>query len=328
MDGTTFPQQQSASATALATGRDVIGELVGLRMPDGELRWISVNARALRDGDVITGVVSTFVDVTEQQAVVAALAESEKRFRLLAENASDLITSIDAEGVRTYVSPSCRVLLGYEPEELIGELGDRDRAPWRSAAHHRLPPLRARARAGEGGGALPPQERSLGLDGDPRARRARRRRQRRRAADGRARHHGRAPRRGRAARGRGALPQRLRPGSDRQGARLDRWALHARQRGALPYHRVLGRGPARHDLPVAHASGRPRRRPRGDESPARRREPLVRAGEALPARRRALHLGAAERVDRARRSRHCRATSCRRSRTSASRSSQPSGSRS
>jgi diguanylate cyclase (GGDEF)-like protein/PAS domain S-box-containing protein len=93
-----------------------------MRMPDGALRFISVNARALRVDGVVTGLVSTFVDVTEQQRVVAALAESEKRFRLLAENASDLITSIDPQGMRTYVSPSCRALLGYEPEELIGEV--------------------------------------------------------------------------------------------------------------------------------------------------------------------------------------------------------------
>jgi diguanylate cyclase (GGDEF)-like protein/PAS domain S-box-containing protein len=122
MDGTSFPPRQSASSFALATGRDVIGELVGLRMPGGALRSVAVNARALRDGDRITGIVSTFVDVTEQQQVVAALAESEKRFRLLAENASDLITSIDPDGVRTYISPSCRALLGYEPEELIGQV--------------------------------------------------------------------------------------------------------------------------------------------------------------------------------------------------------------
>ena len=89
---------------------------------DGELRWFSVNARALRDGDAVTGVVSTFVDVTEQQNMVAALAESEQRFRLLAENAGDLITSIDPHGRRTYVSPSCRALLGYEPNELIGRI--------------------------------------------------------------------------------------------------------------------------------------------------------------------------------------------------------------
>jgi diguanylate cyclase (GGDEF)-like protein/PAS domain S-box-containing protein len=119
-DGSPFTHSESAPSIALATGQDVVEQLSGLYMDDGELRWISVNARALRKDDVITGVVTTFVDVTEQRAVVAALAESERRFRLLAENASDLITSIDPHGIRTYVSPSCRTLLGYEPEELIG----------------------------------------------------------------------------------------------------------------------------------------------------------------------------------------------------------------
>ncbi len=119
-DGSPFPPHESAASVALATGRDVVEELVGMRMDDGELRWLSVNARALRAGDAITGVMSTFVDVTAHQNMVAALAESERRFRLLAENAGDLITSIDPHGIRRYVSPSCRSLLGYEPDELIG----------------------------------------------------------------------------------------------------------------------------------------------------------------------------------------------------------------
>ena len=119
-DGSPLPHHESAASVALATGRDVVEQLNGVNMDDGELRWISVNARALREGDVITGVVTTFIDVTEQRKMVAALAESERRFRLLAENAGDLITSIDPRGIRTYVSPSCRILLGYEPDELIG----------------------------------------------------------------------------------------------------------------------------------------------------------------------------------------------------------------
>jgi diguanylate cyclase (GGDEF)-like protein/PAS domain S-box-containing protein len=120
-DGTPFPSSESASSIALATGRDVFEELVGLHTEHGELRWVSVNAHPLCEGDEVTGVLSTFVDVTEHRNMVAALAESEQRFRLLAENAGDLITRIDPHGIRTYVSPSCRSLLGYEPEELIGQ---------------------------------------------------------------------------------------------------------------------------------------------------------------------------------------------------------------
>ncbi len=49
-----------------------------------------------------------------------ALAASEEQYRLLAENATDMITRHDANGIFIYVSPICRNLLGYEPEELIG----------------------------------------------------------------------------------------------------------------------------------------------------------------------------------------------------------------
>ncbi|RKK04539.1 EAL domain-containing protein [Pseudoroseomonas wenyumeiae] len=41
-------------------------------------------------------------------------------FRLLAENATDMIVLLDLDGTRTYVSPACRTLLGYEPEQLTG----------------------------------------------------------------------------------------------------------------------------------------------------------------------------------------------------------------
>jgi PAS domain S-box-containing protein len=56
-------------------------------------------------------------DLTE---VTEALAYTEARYRVLAENSTDLISVVDLEGVITYASPACRTLLGYSPEELIG----------------------------------------------------------------------------------------------------------------------------------------------------------------------------------------------------------------
>lgn len=45
--------------------------------------------------------------------------DSELRFRLLAENATDIISRHAPDGTYLYVSPSCKTLLGYTPEELL-----------------------------------------------------------------------------------------------------------------------------------------------------------------------------------------------------------------
>jgi PAS domain S-box-containing protein len=50
----------------------------------------------------------------------AALRESEARFRALSEHASDIVSVVDAQGRFTYVSPSVRPILGYEPSALLG----------------------------------------------------------------------------------------------------------------------------------------------------------------------------------------------------------------
>ncbi len=62
-----------------------------------------------------------FRQITERKRTADKLRESEKSFRLLAENSSDMISKHDRNGLFTYVSPACYALLGYRDDELIGK---------------------------------------------------------------------------------------------------------------------------------------------------------------------------------------------------------------
>ena len=59
-------------------------------------------------------------EIIERKRLRRELQESEKLYRLLAENTHDMITRHLPDGTYLYVSPACRTLFGYEPEELIG----------------------------------------------------------------------------------------------------------------------------------------------------------------------------------------------------------------
>ncbi|MRG90566.1 PAS domain S-box protein [Polyangium spumosum] len=45
---------------------------------------------------------------------------SEQRFRHLAESSTEILARFSPGGVRLYISPACRTVLGYEPDELLG----------------------------------------------------------------------------------------------------------------------------------------------------------------------------------------------------------------
>src|SRR5664279_4635239 len=61
----------------------------------------------------------------ERAKIRNQLLERESQYRLLAENITDVITRHAPDSTIRYVSPSCRMLLGYEPEEMIGSKTDK-----------------------------------------------------------------------------------------------------------------------------------------------------------------------------------------------------------
>jgi diguanylate cyclase (GGDEF)-like protein/PAS domain S-box-containing protein len=90
-------------------------------LPSGETRWIAWTNRAIAatDGRVTT-IHSVGRDIERRVAAERRLRESEARYRLLAENSSDMVMLVRCDGRRLYASPACRKLLGFEPEEMLG----------------------------------------------------------------------------------------------------------------------------------------------------------------------------------------------------------------
>jgi PAS domain S-box-containing protein len=65
--------------------------------------------------------ISQVQDLTASRTAEQALADSEQRFRRLADNAPDMITESRLDGTLTYVSSACQAITGYSPEELVGQ---------------------------------------------------------------------------------------------------------------------------------------------------------------------------------------------------------------
>jgi PAS domain S-box-containing protein len=81
---------------------------------------LSVSLVRADDGSPLQ-LVSQTINITDQKSAETALRQSEEKYRLLADNATDTVFRLDLEGNCLYVSPSSRDLIGFDPEYLIGK---------------------------------------------------------------------------------------------------------------------------------------------------------------------------------------------------------------
>jgi len=94
-----------------------------VRDGDGNFRWVSVSAAKFVDeSGVLTSLIGGIRDIDRERTARLALVESESRYRLLAENASDVVMVSSELGELLWISDSVTALIGWSPEELAGTL--------------------------------------------------------------------------------------------------------------------------------------------------------------------------------------------------------------
>jgi diguanylate cyclase (GGDEF)-like protein/PAS domain S-box-containing protein len=88
---------------------------------DGRTTWSMGRAMPIfgEDGTVI-GLQGIAYDVTAQREAEDARDAEARRFRSLVQNATDLVAIIAAGGTTSYVTPSVKRMLGFQPEEFKG----------------------------------------------------------------------------------------------------------------------------------------------------------------------------------------------------------------
>ena len=86
---------------------------------NGELIYVEVSTSIIElEKGIGQGIIR---DISERMNSEKMLRDSERRYRLLAEYANDVIFTLDFKLNYTYVSPSYERLRGYRPEEVIGK---------------------------------------------------------------------------------------------------------------------------------------------------------------------------------------------------------------
>ena len=131
-DGSRMPSAEYPSVRALRGGEIVRDQEVLFVAADGEQHWLDVTAAPLPIEDM--GAVVVYEDITERKQMQvarqaqAALRESERRFRIMADELPLIIWVHDTNISLAFVNKTCRVYFGAREEDLSGQ-------SWRELVH-------------------------------------------------------------------------------------------------------------------------------------------------------------------------------------------------
>jgi diguanylate cyclase (GGDEF)-like protein/PAS domain S-box-containing protein len=87
---------------------------------DGTVKWIHINAQLI-DWDDTPATLCFLHDITDRKHTQKRLKESEERLRGITESTGDAIIMMDNQGAISFWNPAATEILGYRPEEAIGQ---------------------------------------------------------------------------------------------------------------------------------------------------------------------------------------------------------------
>ncbi|MFN8623465.1 MAG: PAS domain-containing sensor histidine kinase [Chloroflexota bacterium] len=120
-----------------------VARRIRFRLPDGGTRWMFMRIDPVLGPDGrLERIVAGFHDIQAAVEAETALAEREAGYRLLADNASDIVYRGRSDGTLDWVSPSVTEILGWAPDELLGrptmDLAHPDDRAWVAEQGRRL----------------------------------------------------------------------------------------------------------------------------------------------------------------------------------------------
>lgn len=115
-DGSPFPGEGHPAMVTLRTGEPQRNVVMGIYKPNDTLTWLLVNSQPIRynDSQVVSGVVVSFTDITEQKLTEEALQKSESQFRAIFDASPVPYAINDEQGNIIRLNPAFISTFGYD----------------------------------------------------------------------------------------------------------------------------------------------------------------------------------------------------------------------